>query len=195
MDGAAQKAGALNAGLFTYLFGSPLTVSPFDVILIVALGVVIVVTIALIGRALFASVIDEGWARVAGLPVGALNAILAVLTAVTVVAAMKVVGVLLIAALLVLPVASGQILGRSFHGVLKWSTAVGAGSVVGGLVAARVWGLFAGPTIVLVAALTFALVAGVARTRRGRMPGVVHDVSGHAEPHDHPHAEGAHRRG
>jgi zinc transport system permease protein len=191
----AGKAGALNSGLFTYLFGSPLTATTSDVLLIVGLGLAIVVTIALIGRALFASVIDEGWARVAGLPVGALNAILAVLTAVTVVAAMKVVGVLLVAALLVLPVASGQILGRSFRGVLKWSMAVGAGSVVAGLVAARVWGLQTGATIVLVAALVFALVAGIARTRRGRMPGVVHDVSGHAEPHDHPHPQGGHRHG
>ena len=180
----AGKAGALDANLFSYLFGQLVTVTVADVVVVSVLGVVIVATITLTGRALFATVVDEGWARVAGLPVDALNAVLAVLTAITVVAAMQVVGVLLVAALLVLPVASGQILARSFRGVLGWSMAVGAGSVVAGLVAARAFGLASGGTIVLVAAVVFALLAAAARTRRGRMPAVVHDVSGHGEPHD-----------
>jgi zinc transport system permease protein len=183
----AGRAGALDAGLFTYLFGQPLTATRAEIATVAVLGVVIVATIAVVGRALFATVIDEDWARVAGLPVSALNAVLAILTAITVVAAMKVVGVLLVAALLVLPVASGQILARSFRGVLGWSMLVGAGSVVAGLVAARLWSLAPGGTIVLVAAGVFAVAAGTVRFRRGRLPEVVHSVSGHGEPHEHPH--------
>ena len=183
----ASRAGAMDAGILTYLFGQPLTATRADVFAVTILGVVIVATIAVVGRALFATVIDEDWARVAGLPVAGLNAALAVLTAITVVAAMQVVGVLLVAALLVLPVASGQIVARSFRGVLAWSVVVGAGSVITGLVAARVWSLAPGGTIVLVAAAVFAIVATTVRFRRGRMPEVVHAVSGHGEPHEHPH--------
>ena len=66
-------------------------------------------------RVLFAVVTDEDWSRVSGLPVGFVNNVLAVLTAVAVVAAMRIVGILLIAAMMVLPVASGQMLARSFR--------------------------------------------------------------------------------
>ena len=110
-------------------------------------------------RVLFAIVTDEEWSRVAGLPVGFLNAVLAVLVAVSVVAAMRIVGILLIAALMVLPVASGQLLARSFAGTLRWSVAVGVVSVIVGLAAARIWGLAPSGMIVLIAAGVFALVA------------------------------------
>ena len=72
-----------------------------DVYTVVALGAVIVVAIAATRRALLAVVLDEETSRVAGIPVGALNALLAALTAVTVAAAMRVTGVLLVAALMV----------------------------------------------------------------------------------------------
>ena len=69
-------------------------------------------------RGLFAVVTDEDWSRVAGLPVGLLNTVLAVIVAASVVAAMRIVGLLLVAAMMVLPVASGQLLARSFRGTL-----------------------------------------------------------------------------
>ncbi len=152
-------ADSLNANLLSYLFGSIVTVTPGDAAVIAALGVVIVGIVFLCGRALFAVVLDEEAARVAGLPVDGLNMVLAVLTAVTVVAAMRVVGALLVAALLVLPVALGQIVSRSFVGTLGWSVAVGVGAVVVGLGAARQWGLAPGGTIVLVAAAAYAVAA------------------------------------
>ena len=88
------------------------------------LGAVIVVAMLLLGRVLFAVVTDEDWSRMSGLPVGFVNNVLAVLTAVAVVAAMRIVGILLIAAMMVLPVASGQVLARSFGSTLRWSIAV-----------------------------------------------------------------------
>jgi zinc transport system permease protein len=159
----------LSADLFSYLFGSILTVTGRDVAVIGGIGAVILVTLAVMGRAMTAVVIDEEWARVAGVPVAAVNASLAVLTAITVVAAMPVVGVLLIAALMVLPVGAAQILGRSVRGTLAWGSAVGGFSVVVGLAAARVWGLAPGASIVLVAAAVFAAAALVGG-RRGRLP-------------------------
>jgi zinc transport system permease protein len=155
----AGQAGALNANLFSYLFGSILTVDGGEVAVIAALGVVIVVTVAVCGRALFAMAVDEEWSTVAGVPVRALNAVLAVLVAVTIVAAMRVVGILLVAALMVLPVAGAQLLARSQRGVLAWSLGIGVGAVVAGLTAARTWGLAPGGTIVLVAVGAFAVLA------------------------------------
>jgi zinc transport system permease protein len=166
--------GGLSADLFTYLFGSILTVTTGDVTVILGIGILILVTLALARRALLAVVTDEEWARVAGIPVRALNAVLAVLTAVVVVAAMRVVGILLIAALMVLPVGSGQILGRSFRGTLGWSTAIGVVSVVAGLAAARVWGLAPGATIVLFAAAVFAMLSMATALRRPeRLPALL----------------------
>ena len=160
-----SRAQGLSANILTYLFGQPLTASVEDVVLIVILGTVIIVTIMLVRRVLFAVVTDEDWSRVAGLPVAMLNGLLAVLTAGAVVAAMRIVGILLIAAMMVLPVASAQLLARSFRGTLLWSTGVGIGSVVGGLAASRVWDLAPSGTIVLISAATFALVAVATRGR------------------------------
>lgn len=154
-------AGSLNANLFGYLFGAILTVSPAELWVIVALGVAIVVAVTALRRVLFAVVTDEEWARVSGLPVDLLNGLLAVITACAIVAAMRVVGILLVAALMVLPVASGELLARSFRGTLGWSVAVGTASVLVGLSASRILGVAPGGAIVLVSALVFAVVGAV----------------------------------
>ena len=189
---ASRSTGGSSA-ILPYLFGSILTVRRSEVVLIAALGLVIVLAVAAFGRTLFAIVIDEESARVAGLPVGAGNAVLAVLTAVTVVAAMQVVGVLLVAALMVLPVATSRVLARSFRGTLLVGAAVGAFAAVAGLAAARQWGLAPGGSIVLVAAGTFAVV-GLLGGRAGRRAPVLDaPAPGTAPtaPRD-PHADGAH---
>jgi zinc transport system permease protein len=157
---------ATNTNLQPYLFGSILTATANDVWTVIGLGAVIVVAIAFTGRALLAVVLDEDSARVAGIPARSLNTMLAVLTAVTVVMAMRIVGVLLIAALMVLPVATSRLLARSFRATLAGAVAVGVVSSVVGLYAARQWALAAGGAIVLVAAALFALASIVAGARR-----------------------------
>jgi zinc transport system permease protein len=157
-------AGSLNANLFSYLFGSILTIDPGELVTIAAIGIVVVATIAIFGRALFGVVVDEEWSMVAGLRVRALNATIAVLAAVTIVAAMRIVGILLVAALMVLPVAGAQLLAASFRRTLLWASAIGVVSVVAGLAAARVWGLAPGGSIVLTCALIYAVLA-IARRR------------------------------
>jgi zinc transport system permease protein len=161
-----SRADAGSVNITPYLFGSILTVSPDDTRVIVVLGLTILVTLAVFGRALFAVVVDEEAARVSGIPVGLTNTVLSVLTAVTVVAAMRVVGVLLIAALMVLPVATGRILARSFRATVCWSAGIGVVSVVLGLAAARQWDLAPGGAIVLVAAGLFACAAPLGALRR-----------------------------
>jgi zinc transport system permease protein len=162
-----SRGGGLDASVVGFLFGQPLTVDPGELGLIAALGVGIGVAVLTLRRVLFAVVTDEEWSRVAGLPVGALNNLLAILTAAAVVAAMQVVGILLIAALMVLPVATGQLLGRSFGGTLRWAVVLGVGSVVGGLAASRLWGLAPGGAVVLIAAGAFLLVALAKRSLPG----------------------------
>jgi zinc transport system permease protein len=157
---------ATNTNLQPYLFGSILTATADDVWTVIGLGAVIVVAIAITGRALLAVVLDEDSARVAGIPARTLGTLLAVLTAVTVVMAMRIVGVLLIAALMVLPVATSRLLARSFRSTLLGAVAVGIVSAVVGLYAARQWALAAGGAIVLVAAALFALASIVAGARR-----------------------------
>jgi zinc transport system permease protein len=157
------------SAIVPYLFGQPLTASAEDVLLIVTLGAAIIGAILATRRVLFAVVTDEEWSSVARLPVGVLNSLLAILAACAVVVGMKIVGILLIAAMMVLPVASGQLLARSFRGTLAWSAAVGMFASVTGLAAARVWDLAPSGSIVLVSAIVFAVVALATRGRGSRI--------------------------
>jgi zinc transport system permease protein len=166
-----SRAGGMSANILTYLFGQPLTVTGSEILVIVLLGAAVAGTVLLLLRALFAVVTDVDWARVAGLPVDLLNSVLAVLTACAVVAAMRIVGILLIAAMMVLPVASAQLLARSFRGTIGWAVGIGVASSVMGLVASRVWGLAPGGTIVLVCALVFAGLAVATRAVPQVVPG------------------------
>jgi zinc transport system permease protein len=170
-------AGSLDAGTLTYLFGSILTVEASDAWTVGVLGAVLVVTVAATWRPLLAVVLDEEAARVAGLPVDRLNLLVAVLTAVTVVVGMRVVGVLLVAALMVLPVGTAQRMAHSFRGTLVVAAGVGAVSAVVGLGVARQWSLAPGGTIVLVASALFLVTAlssgrarGPALARGTRLP-------------------------
>jgi zinc transport system permease protein len=160
-------AGSLNVNLFQYLFGSILTVTREDVVVVGLLGGVGLVTIALLYRALCAVVLDEEGARVAGVPVTALNVTVAALAAVTIALSMRVVGVLLIAALMVLPVAAAMRVAWSMRSALFLSVAAGLLSVLCGLTLAYYADLPPGGTIVLTAAglVMVATVAG--RVRHG----------------------------
>ncbi len=162
-----SAAGALNVDLFQYLFGSILTVTRTDLAVIVALGAVGLVTVGLLYRPLAGIVVDEEGARVAGVPIGALNVTVAALAAVTVALSMRVVGILLVAALMVLPVSAASRLAWSMRSAFLLSIAVGLISVLAGLTISYYADLPPGGTIVLVAAAVFGLALG-AGVLRGR---------------------------
>lgn len=159
----ASAAGALNANLFSYLFGSILTVDPSELAVVAVIGAVVIGAVVALRGPLFALAVDEEWSTVAGLPSRALGTLVAVLAAVTVVAAMRIVGILLVASLLALPVAGAQLLARSFRSTMAWSVVVGCASVVVGLVLARAWSLAPGGTIVLVSCALFGGIAVATR--------------------------------
>ena len=176
-------AGSLDAGTLTYLFGSILTVEASDAWTVGVLGVVLLVTVATTWRPLLAVVLDEEAARVAGLPVDQLNLLLAVLTAVTVVVSMRVVGLLLISALMIIPNATAQLLGRSFAASVRWAVGIGVVSSVGGVVTSYYAETPSGGTIVLLA-IGFFVVAAVATAAADRVGARRHH---RAERHDHEH--------
>jgi zinc transport system permease protein len=152
-------ARGFNADLFAILFGSILTISPADVWLILALGAVVVTTILLSYRRLFAITLHEDLARTSGVPVTALNLMLTVLTALTTVVAMRMVGVLLVSAMIVIPTLTGFALGRSFRRATAVAIVMALASVGIGLSAAYYLSLAAGGAVVLTALLLFALAS------------------------------------
>ncbi|MEK7839245.1 MAG: metal ABC transporter permease [candidate division NC10 bacterium] len=156
-------ARGFNADLFAILFGSILTVSPTDVWLIVGLGALVGAAIGLFYRQLFAITLNEDLARTSGVPVAALNLMLTVLTALTTVVAMRMVGVLLVSAMIVIPTLTGFSLGRSFRQALGIAIGMALLSVTAGLIAAYYLRLAAGGAIVLTALLIFAAASLASR--------------------------------
>jgi len=166
------SAGSGSQSLVSYLFGSPLTTTAADLTVIAVLAVGVLAVALLLRPWLFAVCHDEEYARVSGLPVRALNLTLAVTAAVTVTAAMRTVGLLLISALMVIPVATAQRISRGFAATMTTAMAVGVAASAGGLWVSYQADSAPGATIVLVAIAGFVLVtlgAGLRRTLR-RLP-------------------------
>ena len=160
-------AGASNR-ILEYLFGSVLTVTPADLRVTVATSLVVVVVVAALRKHLFTVCYDEETARVAGLPVRALNLGIALVAALAIAVTMRVVGILLVSAMLVLPVAAAQQLTRSFAATMVTASLLGLVLSVGGLVAAFYADVAPGATIVLAAIGAFIVSAGGGRAlRRG----------------------------
>jgi zinc transport system permease protein len=160
-----SAAGALNANLFTFLFGSILTVTHGDLILVGVLGAVGLAVVAALYRTLVAVSLDEEGARVSGLPVGLVNVVLAALAGVTIAASMRIVGILLIAALMVLPVIAASRIAWSVRSTILIAIGIGLTSVVVGLTASYYGDLAPGGTIVLAAAGAFVLTSLAAALR------------------------------
>jgi zinc transport system permease protein len=160
-----SAAGAFDVDLFSFLFGSILTVTRGDLAIVTGLGVAGLAAIAVLYRALAGIVLDEEAAVVAGVPVKALNLFTVVLAAVTVAVSMRIVGILLIAALMVLPVMAASRLAWSMRSTLTLAMGAGLVSVLGGISIAYYANTPPGGTIVLLAAGTFLAAAGAEAVR------------------------------
>jgi zinc transport system permease protein len=151
-----------NASLTTYLFGSITTVSDSDVVAIVCLSAFVLAGSLGLRRQLFAVCQDEEFARVTGLPVRLLNLLLAVTAAVTVTVAMRVVGLLLVSALMVIPVAAAQQSTRGFASTLGVSMVFGVAVTLSGTALSYYADVPPGASIVVFAITLFALVTALA---------------------------------
>jgi zinc transport system permease protein len=186
------------ATLQTYLFGSITTISPSDVLVTMGLAVLVVVVCVGLSPQLFATAQDQDFARVAGLNVRLYNMTIAVLGAVSVTVAMRTVGLLLVSALMVVPVATSQQLTRSFRTTLGAAMVLGTAASVGGLVVSAIASdratVAPGPTIVLLSLAGFVITwpVGIWLRHRARLrepfPSV--ETEQHDETTHHPHEHG-----
>ncbi len=163
-----SAADRLDVGLFQFLFGSILTVTWTDLWVVLALGLTSLGAIAFLYRGLVGAVLDEEGSRVAGVRVGLMNTIVAVLAALTVGISMRIVGILLIAALMVLPVIAAQRVAWSLRSTLGLAMGFGFGSVLAGLALSYYGNLPPGGTIVLLAAGASVVALLVGPLARGR---------------------------
>lgn len=145
----ASLAGGFNVDLFSYLFGNILSISREELIVTAILFVVVLLTVALLYNELFAITFEEELAATSGIHVERTNNILVLLTALTVVLAMKVVGIMLISALLILPAVSALQLARGFKTAIFLSVCIGVASVVGGIFVSFLLNLPTGATIII----------------------------------------------
>ncbi|MFB9311879.1 metal ABC transporter permease [Nocardioides plantarum] len=187
------------ARLQQYLFGSITTISAGDVVVTMVLAAIVIAVCVGLAPQLFAVAQDAEFAMVAGLRVRSYNLLVAVLAAVSVTVAMRTVGLLLVSALMVVPVATSQQLSRSFRTTIGAAMLLGALASVGGLVVAAFASYRAqvapGPTIVLLSLLGFAVTWPVAAWLRHRSrlqtpyvdEPLGHEVSDDHEVHDHDH--------
>lgn len=152
-----------NVDLFSYLFGNILSVTTGEVVVSVVLSLVVLGVIGALYSQILSLSFDEEFARVSGVNTSRINALLAVLTAVTVVLTMKLVGVMLTSALLILPAVTSFQVARSFRGTLCVAAAVAVLSVWIGVFVSFVLNLPTGATIVLLNFVFFLLFYGFKR--------------------------------
>lgn len=151
--------------LNSMLFGSILLVSAEDLRLMLALDVVIISLVACFSRQFLAVVFDEEFARVRGVPVAFFYLLLLCLVSLTVVLVMRVVGLILVIALLTLPAAAAAQFARTLLGIMLFAIALGAAATSGGLALSYPLDLPAGPLICLLAALGYAIAIAIAQVR------------------------------
>ena len=168
--------GGLSVGIKAYLFGSLATVTRHNAAMLLALSGAVLAAVALTYRQLVTVTIDETAARVAGLDVRRYNRLLVVLTAVVVVAAMQILGIILVAAMLVVPVATAAPVARGFTHAVLVSVVAAHLAVVGGILVSYVGGVAVGGTIVLASIALYGAVTFLQRSGIGPF-----DPSGDAE--------------
>ena len=141
--------------LFSYLFGSLTTVKQTDVYLIAILGLLVIFSVIILYKELLYVTVDEEAAKVSGIPTRFINIILIVLAAFTVALSIPIVGVLLIAALIVIPVVTALQMKTSFKKTILIAEGVSLFSVIAGIISSFYLNLSPGGTIVLIAITIF----------------------------------------
>lgn len=143
------------ADLFSYLFGNILLTTTSDLILVAVLDVIVITSVVLFFRRFLAIIFDEEFCRVTNVKVLPIYLFLLSLIALTVVVLIKVVGIILVIALLTLPAATAQILSKSLKGIIVWSVIISGLSTVVGLFLSYWLNWPTGPVIILLAALVY----------------------------------------
>jgi zinc transport system permease protein len=159
-------AGGFNVELFSFLFGSILTISYTDLILVSLLGAMSLILVILFYKELLSVTFDDQASRLMGIPVNLLNNIFNILVAITIVLSIKVVGMILVTALLVLPGLSALQLDLSFKKTAIMSIILGVGSVILGIFTSAIIDVATSGIIIFTLVLVFIIVSGYVRYTR-----------------------------
>jgi ABC-type Mn2+/Zn2+ transport system permease subunit len=161
----SSLAKGFNVDLFSYLFGSILVISRLEVWLSSILALIVLFTIFFFYNHLFAVAYDEDFAKVNGLNTKAMNDLIAVLTSVTVVLGIRVVGTMLISSMIIFPTVTALQVSKGFKTTMLISSVVSVSCVLVGVLASFIWNLPTGATIVLLNALCFILFFAMKKWR------------------------------
>ena len=156
-------------GIMSYLFGSLTLVSELDLMIVIPMAVIIIVLVFLFYSGFFYLSFNEGDARLAGVPVKLLNILFMIIISITISLSLRIVGGLLIASLISIPVATGLQLARSFKETILYSILAALLSVNSGLITAYYLDLAPGGTVILLSVFYFLLAAIIKylRERKG----------------------------
>ena len=168
LSGFVKSAANFNS----FLFGSIVAIDDFELLLVACISCAVILAFILLYKELFYIALDERAARLAGVPVGAVNFIFTILTAVTVSVAARTVGALIVSSLMVLPVACAMQFGKSYRQTVFYAVGFGLLFTLLGLTLSYYMGLRPGGTIVLIGVACLALIflvkkaPGKARAKR-----------------------------
>lgn len=157
----ASLSKGFNADLFSYLFGNILSISKQEVYLSLGMSLAVLVVIVLLYNDLFSATFDEEYARITGIQTERLHLILTSLTAVTVVLAVKVVGIMLVSALLILPAVTALQIAKGFKAAMLIAISVSVISVLAGITTSFFLDLPAGATIVMINVMLFIVTLAI----------------------------------
>lgn len=151
----ASMSKGFNVDLFSYLFGNILAISTQEVILSIILSFLVLAVLYFFYWDLFSATFDEEYAKTTGIKINLINTLLALLTAITVVLSVKVVGVMLVSAFLVLPAVTALQLAKDFKTAIVLAAAVSLASVITGITLSFFLDLPTGATIVIINTIFF----------------------------------------
>lgn len=151
----ASLSGGFNVDLFSFLFGNILAISRGEVVTSMVLSIIVLSVVVLFYNEYFSTTFDEEFARISGINVRKINSLLVLLTGITVVLTMKVVGIMLTSALLILPAVTALQIAKSFKNAMILSSFAGVLSVIAGIYISFILNLPTGATIVIVNFLLF----------------------------------------
>ncbi len=154
LSGFVKSAANFNS----FLFGSIVAIDDFELLLVACISCAVILAFLLLYKELFYIALDERAARLAGIPVGAVNFIFTILTAVTISVAARTVGALIVSSLMVLPVACAMQLGKSYRQTVLCAVGFGLLFTLLGLTLSYYVGLRPGGTIVLIGVACLALI-------------------------------------
>jgi zinc transport system permease protein len=153
----SSVAQGFNVDLFSYLFGSILVIGNLDVIMSVILSAVVILLIIFFYNDLFAITYDEEFAGVIGLNTRSMNYLISILTSITIVLGIRVVGTMLISSMVIFPTVTALQVAKSFKSTILISTVVSVSCVISGVFLSFVLNLPTGATIVMLNAVCFAV--------------------------------------